>query len=66
MVEGESVVEHGKVWKEDVRSQLGYVEVVRELGMRSNGVMVDDQRVMVIAVSESFNFCMWFSSRFLP
>ncbi|WVO16342.1 hypothetical protein L204_104017 [Cryptococcus depauperatus] len=36
------------IWTEDVKSSLPYREVWREYGGLSNGVMIDDQRVIVV------------------
>lgn len=46
-----SVMPHGKIWREDVVSGLPYTVTVREEGITGNGVMMDDQRVMVVSVS---------------
>ena len=50
-----SCLEAGRVWKYNVWSALPYREVVRELGIRANGVMMDDQRVIVTSV----RCCCW-------
>lgn len=42
---------HGRIWRDDVVSSLPYVVVVREEGVLANGVMIDDQRIMLVAVS---------------
>lgn len=48
---GPSVMPHGRIWRDDVVSSLPYVVVVREEGVLANGVMIDDQRIMLVAVS---------------
>lgn len=45
-----SVMPGGKIWRDDVVSSLQYVVVVREEGVLANGVMMDDQRIMLVAV----------------
>lgn len=46
-----TVLPKGKMWKDDVRSELPFREVVRRKAIRANGIMIDDQRVIVICVS---------------
>ncbi|KAK4689571.1 hypothetical protein P7C73_g542, partial [Tremellales sp. Uapishka_1] len=36
------------IWKEDVASRLPFREVTRKLGVRANGVMIDDQRIILV------------------
>jgi hypothetical protein len=51
VVDDMSCIEMGKVWKDDVWSGLPYVRIRKEMGIVASGVMIDDQRVMMIAVS---------------
>jgi hypothetical protein len=44
-------VTSSKCWKEDVWTGLPYVRVQKEMGVIATGVMMDDQRVMMINVS---------------
>jgi len=46
-----SCIEMGSCWKEDIWSGLPYVRIRKEMGIVASGVMIDDQRVMMIAVS---------------
>ena len=45
------VMDRGAVFASNVRSGLPYVETVREVGVRANGVMMDDQRIIAVSVS---------------
>jgi hypothetical protein len=51
----ESVISAGSVFKNEVRTRLEYVEIVREMGTQCNGVMIDDQRVILVSVSAAVN-----------
>ncbi|WVQ82207.1 hypothetical protein IAT38_004335 [Cryptococcus sp. DSM 104549] len=55
LVDEPSVLPRGKFWKEDVKSGLPYRKVWRKYGGWANGVMVDDQRVIVICTSARRN-----------
>lgn len=46
-----TVLPKRRIWKEDVTTQLLYQEIVRKVGVRANGVMMDDQRIIVVCVS---------------
>lgn len=46
-----SCIEMGECWKEDIWSGLPYVRIRKEMGIVASGVMIDDQRVMMISVS---------------
>jgi hypothetical protein len=46
-----TVLSKGRVWKEDVVSELAYQEVFAHWGVRGNGIMVDEERLIVVAVS---------------
>lgn len=46
-----TVLSKGKVWKEDVMSELAFQEVFAKWGVRGNGIMVDEERLIVVAVS---------------
>jgi hypothetical protein len=46
-----SCIEMGDCWKEDIWSGLPYVRIRKEMGIVASGVMIDDQRVMMISVS---------------
>ena len=45
-----SCIEMGDCWKEDIWSGLPYVRIRKEMGIVSSGIMIDDQRVMMISV----------------
>ena len=42
----ESVLTAGRIFNEDVRSSLPYVEIVTENKYHYEGVMIDDQRIL--------------------
>lgn len=46
-----SVIPRGEVWTEDVVTWLPYRSVTSEDTVLANGIMIDDQRVMVVDVS---------------
>ncbi|WVW83722.1 hypothetical protein I302_105743 [Kwoniella bestiolae CBS 10118] len=46
--DGESIMPRENVWKNDVHSRLTFREIRREYGGWGNGVMCDDQRVIVV------------------
>jgi hypothetical protein len=58
LVMAPTVLEKRRIWKEDVVSSLPFREVWRRLEQRANGVMIDDERVMVIRVSHCRNVLM--------
>ena len=47
-----TVLEKRHVWKDDVVSGLPFREVWRRLDQMANGVMIDDERVIVVRVSD--------------
>jgi hypothetical protein len=51
VVTAPTVLERRRLWREDVVSGLPFREVWRRKEMRANGVMIDDQRVIVVCVS---------------
>lgn len=51
VVTAPTVLEKRRVWRDDVITGLPFVEVWRRKEMRANGVMMDDQRVIVVCVS---------------
>jgi hypothetical protein len=46
-----SCIEMGNCWAEDIWSGLPYVRIRKEMGIVASGVMIDDQRVMMLSVS---------------
>lgn len=54
LVTAPTVLERRKVWKEDVVSGLQFKEIWRRKEVRANGVMMDDQRIIVVCVSSEF------------
>ena len=50
-----SCIEMGDCWKEDIWSGLPYVRIRKEMGIVASGVMIDDQRVMMISVSSALS-----------
>lgn len=50
-----SVLEKAGIWKDDVVSGLPYRLVRRDWGERANGVMIDDQRIIIIRVSRTMS-----------
>ena len=50
---GPTVLPKRRIWKDDVTSGLPFREVTRTKGVRANGVMIDDQRVITVAVSRA-------------
>lgn len=40
-----------RIWAEEVETYLPYVEITRREQVRANGVIIDDQRIIAIAVS---------------
>ncbi|WVQ99262.1 hypothetical protein IAU59_006394 [Kwoniella sp. CBS 9459] len=48
LIEGPTVIEKRHIWKEDVKSSLPFLEVRKEYGGLANGVMCDDQRIIVV------------------
>lgn len=57
LVSAPTVLEKRRVWREDVVSGLPFREVWRRLERRANGVMMDDQRVIVVKVSWVWRWC---------
>jgi hypothetical protein len=51
IIDDPSCIEMGDCWKEDIWSGLPYVRIRKEMGIVASGVMIDDQRVMMISVS---------------
>jgi len=45
-----SCIEMGNCWAEDIWSGLPYVRIRKEMGIVASGVMIDDQRVMMLSV----------------
>jgi hypothetical protein len=54
-----SCIEMGDCWKEDIWSGLPYVRIRKEMGIVASGVMIDDQRVMMISVSPPSSHYSW-------
>ena len=46
-----TVLPKGRMWHEDVTTNLPYTEVFRKVGTRANGIMIDDQRIISVWVS---------------
>ena len=46
-----TVISKRRIFLEDVTSTLPYTEIYKRVGEKSNGVMMDDQRVIVVCVS---------------
>jgi hypothetical protein len=46
-----TVLSKRRIWKEDVATRLAYQEVVAKWKVRANGIMIDEERLIVIAVS---------------
>ncbi len=44
-------IDDDKVFADEILSNLPYREVTRRLGIVANGVMIDDQRVIMVSVS---------------
>lgn len=51
IVDEMSCIERAGCWEDDVWTGLPYVRIRREMGVVANGVMMDDQRVMMVLVS---------------
>ena len=51
---GPTILPAESIWTDDVRSELPFCDIVRRKGIHATGVMMDDQRVMVICVSIRF------------
>ncbi|EIW70779.1 hypothetical protein M231_02565 [Tremella mesenterica] len=49
VVDKPTILVHRQIWKEDVKSGLPFVEIIRKEGMAANGIMIDDQRVIVVS-----------------
>ena len=50
VVDEKSCIERDECWESDVWTGLPYVRIRKEMGVMSNGVMMDDQRVMMVLV----------------
>ncbi|OCF36703.1 hypothetical protein I316_01299 [Kwoniella heveanensis BCC8398] len=48
LIEGPTVIDKRHIWKEDVKSSLPFLEIRRDYGGLANGVMCDDQRIIVV------------------
>jgi hypothetical protein len=46
-----TVLPRGRMWQEDVTTCLPYTEIFRKVGARTNGIMIDDQRIISVWVS---------------
>nr|XP_031857816.1 uncharacterized protein CI109_006759 [Kwoniella shandongensis]KAA5524888.1 hypothetical protein CI109_006759 [Kwoniella shandongensis] len=55
VIDHESVLEKRRIWKDDVRSSLSFREVRKDYGGWSNGVMIDDQRVIIVRTKAERN-----------
>lgn len=54
VVGDKSCIEKDECWEADVWTGLPYVRVRKEMGVVANGVMMDDQRVMMVLVRSMF------------
>jgi hypothetical protein len=50
VVNDKSCIEREGCWEDDIWTGLPYVRIRKEMGIIANGVMMDDQRVMMVAV----------------
>lgn len=57
VIDEQSCIEKAACWENDVWTGLPYVRIRREMGVVANGVMIDDQRVMMVTVSGHFCAC---------
>lgn len=46
------VLSKRRIWTEDVSTCLPYTEIYKRVGEKANGIMMDDQRVIVVCVSD--------------
>jgi hypothetical protein len=51
VVDEPTILPKRKIWKEDVVTRLPFCEVIRHVEIPANGVMMDDQRVIIVCVS---------------
>ena len=49
-----SVLMKRRIWQQEVITKLPFQEIVRRDGVVANGVLIDDQRVIVVCVSSSY------------
>ena len=47
----ETRLDKRRIWKDDVVTRLPYREVKRKCGIMANGIMIDEERVIVVKVS---------------
>lgn len=50
VVDDKSCIERAECWESDVWTGLPYVRIRKEVGIVANGVMMDDQRIMMVKV----------------
>ncbi|WRT66203.1 uncharacterized protein IL334_003156 [Kwoniella shivajii] len=50
-----TVIEKRNIWKEDVKSSLPFLEIRRDYGALANGVMCDDQRIILVHTQARMN-----------
>lgn len=53
IVDAPTILPKRRIWRDDVVTSLPFREVTRRMAIRANGVMIDDQRVIVVCVSRS-------------
>lgn len=53
IVDAPTILPRRRIWRDDVVTSLPFREVIRKMAIRANGVMMDDQRVIVVCVSRS-------------
>jgi hypothetical protein len=53
IVDAPTILPKRRIWRDDVVTSLPFREVIRRMAIRANGVMIDDQRVIVVCVSGS-------------
>jgi hypothetical protein len=53
VIDDMSCIEMGHCWKKDVWTDLPYVRIRKEMGVVASGVMMDDQRVMMVLASQA-------------
>ena len=56
VVGDKSCIEKDECWEADVWTGLPYVRIRKEMGVVANGVMMDDQRVMMVLVRSCSTF----------
>lgn len=47
-----TVLSKRRVWQEDVKTMLPFTEIYKKVGQKANGVMMDDQRIISVCVSQ--------------